>query len=752
MKTKLILDINKTQHAQLNSIVTGRVGDKASNIVDVYVIDNGAPYNLTGSKTFFECVKPDNTLIRDGNGIKIIDATKGNFEYTFITETFGAVGKAKQAFFSIEKDNAVRATTQDFVLISLPDATTNHIPSESYVSDLEKLIKELNEMALSEINSEAAAEAAAAKDFANKANELSESIQKQLNEIVINGDSSVEAAQARIDDEGVKHESLKIRCDEDAKRTKAVSEQIDLRVLQAANIGTFYKKLSTGQPVTICLMGDSVLYGADYESNDKRPPLSGTTDNGVPFPDTRATVTPAEALKDYFDQLYGGTVTIKQKAFPGDGTKLGWEHWNASGADLVVFNYGINDATRAGTGYAGDLNTYIKYYRLLIERELRNETAVVILTPTRQRLVTTNTTRETVDAFANSGEALANDYNIPVINGAELLSNYNADIYSDYTHHKGTGCKILAAKIAAAITAKLNRPKRINSGSIIGTTPQDSSIVALNGKWVSSGYSPTVGDISSTSGTAYEMGNNGVFAWSFYAEQDGLVTIPCFRVTNKDVDFNVSVELDFNTVQAQWGNYWELNDANGVNPSYREPSNITLRNSDFTGYSGTVYGKYTLRDTEQKVLKISNKGWHTITVKFSSTAENKLFINNLSFMSLDDYKNKVYKKIKVDYLAGSQPINGDKEQAYLIVDSKGNMRLIGTVKNAPISNTEPFAKIDPLYAPEYNVGFVCGVSNAVSLTQANVMIKPDGSICLLYSSSPSKAAILDSCNWFVNRF
>lgn len=52
MKTKLILDINKTQYAQLNYIVTGRVGDKASNIVDVYATDNGAPYNLTGSKVF----------------------------------------------------------------------------------------------------------------------------------------------------------------------------------------------------------------------------------------------------------------------------------------------------------------------------------------------------------------------------------------------------------------------------------------------------------------------------------------------------------------------------------------------------------------------------------------------------------------------------------------------------------------------------------------------------------------------------
>lgn len=228
MKTKLILDINKTQYAQLNSIVTGRVGDKVSNVVDVYVIDGGIPYNLTGLKVFFECAKPDNTVIRDDTGVKIIDAAKGYFEYTFPPETFGAIGKAKQAFMSIEKDKTIRATTQDFVLITLPDATTNRIPSESYLSDLDKLIQELNEMALEEINSQAAADASAARQFANQANELSNSTQKQLNEIVINGDSSVEAAQARLDAENKAFPTLKERIDNEQKKFSSFKKRAEV--------------------------------------------------------------------------------------------------------------------------------------------------------------------------------------------------------------------------------------------------------------------------------------------------------------------------------------------------------------------------------------------------------------------------------------------------------------------------------------------------------------------------------------------
>ncbi|WP_257141378.1 phage baseplate upper protein [Bacillus toyonensis] len=226
MKTRLILDINKTQYAQLNSIVTGRVGDKVSNVVDVYVIDGGIPYNLTGLKVFFECAKPDNTVVRDDTGVKMIDAAKGYFEYTFPTETFGAIGKAKQAFMSIEKDKTIRATTQDFVLITLPDATTNRIPSESYLSDLEKLIQELNEMALEEVNSQAAAEAAAAKEFAEKANGLSNNVQNQLDTIVIKGDSSVEAAQARVDLDGTVSSTLKVRIDNEQKKIKDLNEKL----------------------------------------------------------------------------------------------------------------------------------------------------------------------------------------------------------------------------------------------------------------------------------------------------------------------------------------------------------------------------------------------------------------------------------------------------------------------------------------------------------------------------------------------
>ncbi|GAB6426047.1 TPA: hypothetical protein ACOQ31_005482 [Bacillus cereus] len=60
--------------------------------------------------------------------------------------------------------------------------------------------------------------AVGARDIAARANQLSESVQEQLNQVVISGDSGPEAAQARVDADGFSHETLKDRIDTDFTR------------------------------------------------------------------------------------------------------------------------------------------------------------------------------------------------------------------------------------------------------------------------------------------------------------------------------------------------------------------------------------------------------------------------------------------------------------------------------------------------------------------------------------------------------
>ncbi|MBJ7955791.1 BppU family phage baseplate upper protein [Bacillus cereus] len=152
MKIKLVLDINKTQQAQLNAVVTGRQGDKATVTVNVFVVDGGVPYNLTGNTVYYEGLKPNNAYVRDTSGVKMINATQGNFEYTFRPETFGVAGIGKRSYFSIEQGGTIRASTQDFGLVTLADAMTGNTMSDPYISELEELIN-LAQWLVDDINS-----------------------------------------------------------------------------------------------------------------------------------------------------------------------------------------------------------------------------------------------------------------------------------------------------------------------------------------------------------------------------------------------------------------------------------------------------------------------------------------------------------------------------------------------------------------------------------------------------------------------
>ncbi|WP_242250697.1 glycosyl hydrolase family 28-related protein [Bacillus cereus group sp. BfR-BA-01379] len=66
---------------------------------------------------------------------------------------------------------------------------------------------------IEKISDEAKNDAESAKKYSEEANRVSENVQMQLHTLVLNGDSSVEAAQARVDFHGEAHPTLKARLD-----------------------------------------------------------------------------------------------------------------------------------------------------------------------------------------------------------------------------------------------------------------------------------------------------------------------------------------------------------------------------------------------------------------------------------------------------------------------------------------------------------------------------------------------------------
>lgn len=226
MKIKLILDVNKSENAQLNYIVTGRVGDIASNIVDVYIVDGGNPYPLTNLGVFYECTKPDSTVVRDSAGVKMIDTANGRFEYTFPKETFSAPGRAKRSFFAIEKDKVIRATTQDFTVVSLRNALDGNVQSGTYISDLEKLIEQANGLIKHIRELEQQAGTIVDKELAtirNKVEAMLKEIKAAADKALRDIDNGVKAIQKQVDDLKTQISSLQSQIDNVKKQIESMN-------------------------------------------------------------------------------------------------------------------------------------------------------------------------------------------------------------------------------------------------------------------------------------------------------------------------------------------------------------------------------------------------------------------------------------------------------------------------------------------------------------------------------------------------
>ncbi|MEC0015661.1 glycosyl hydrolase family 28-related protein [Bacillus anthracis] len=90
---------------------------------------------------------------------------------------------------------------------------------------------------IQEVSEKAVNESSAAKEQAINANNTSESVQKQLDTLVLAGDSSVEAAQARTNANGVTKSTLKQRVDDDYKELTSLLSDISINIKKSGAVG-----------------------------------------------------------------------------------------------------------------------------------------------------------------------------------------------------------------------------------------------------------------------------------------------------------------------------------------------------------------------------------------------------------------------------------------------------------------------------------------------------------------------------------
>ncbi|MEB9549525.1 BppU family phage baseplate upper protein [Bacillus cereus] len=621
MKTKLTLDINKAAYAQLTYSVTGRMGDVASNTVDVYVVDNGVPYPLTNLTVFYECTKPDRTAVRDGKGIKMIDAAKGHFEYTFPPEVFSAPGEMKQSFFSIEKEKQVRATTQDFVVRVLTDALTGHGLSGHYISEFERL-----------------------KEEAKHINEKIDEMENLFKEAIENGGVTPEVISAREDVEGKKHKTLKERNDSDykivsnqlgnhAQRIEHSEYLFEMRRKQTLLLALFFQKLQRKQPVSINCKGDSITYGLDLYSSDKRP-----ADPEQPDPNsTKASTTYPEFLQTIMDEVYPGFVTINKISKPGmtaEGALVAWTEDNQ--ADVTFLMLGTNDATYGG------LKAFLEAYRKLIERELSWNTASIMLLPPKQRSIMDAKT----DVFRGALIQLAKEYGLPCLDLGEELLNIPANFYSDVLHFNGEGYKFLASKIASFfINGACLYPTKVTSRSLLIRERTDGVLFINDYSIIHRNNNPTCDDMFDGQGIAVTINPGGKILYSVYTEQDNIVCFPAAYL-GKTNTASLALTLDFGVKPQKISNTNRLG-FQQTGASYEPTVTYTTPNDGnfYPVFYQTRWGAFTtnisgIRSLSEKMLIIPKAGYHTILIENKSQEEFTFY--GLDFKPYDDVVNQVY--------------------------------------------------------------------------------------------------------------
>ena len=126
-------------------------------------------------------------------------------------------------------------------------------------------------------------------------------------------------------------------------------KKLSYKEIQTNLLSNVLKRIRVvNEQITIDLQGDSIFYGYDVNSEDKRPASQELTDDRTAHQSyqTRASITIAESLQEGLNELYGiGKFLVKNKGYSGDTAITGFKHWYSTNVgDITILGYMINDS------------------------------------------------------------------------------------------------------------------------------------------------------------------------------------------------------------------------------------------------------------------------------------------------------------------------------------------------------------------------------------------------------------------------
>ena len=192
-----------------------RQGNRNTEVLEAILVENAWPLDLTGCEVFFESVIDNKYPIQ--RSAKIVNAKKGIIQYTFDEYSMQSLHR-QEAYFSIYKGDDLIGTTQNFSYFVINAASKTEGEMGSYWQSVEDLIADMtafineNKGDFTDWMNARKEEFEAWRD-AQKTDFTSwfESIKDILKTVDPGGTMLAELMDARVDIQGVRHNSISDR-------------------------------------------------------------------------------------------------------------------------------------------------------------------------------------------------------------------------------------------------------------------------------------------------------------------------------------------------------------------------------------------------------------------------------------------------------------------------------------------------------------------------------------------------------------
>lgn len=132
--------LSTTEPYNYVGMINVRQGNRNTEVMEAAIVENGRPCDLTGCKVYFESIVGEKFPVQ--LGAKIVDAKNGKIQYTFDQYSMQSLHR-QTADFMIMKGTDVIGTTQDFSYFVVKAVSKTEGEMGSYWQSVEDLIADM---------------------------------------------------------------------------------------------------------------------------------------------------------------------------------------------------------------------------------------------------------------------------------------------------------------------------------------------------------------------------------------------------------------------------------------------------------------------------------------------------------------------------------------------------------------------------------------------------------------------------------